>query len=202
MAAYAPEVRWPLLAENLGDPSAPFFPVRDFLADPRSKYGRSTDYRFHRSHANSYKEIGVYGHRPLLSTGPVDLPATDDYIGSELCHRGLAWARSPLQGAWAANADWAPLVMHQTNPTVEILGGCIFLLKIVNYEKEQASAHYTASQDLAERFKRVLSVMLICTGRRFLGPMKGPPAWSEKTHEVHCACCRKHGYTASLLHDP
>ena len=99
MASFAPEVRWPLLAENLADPSAPGFPVYEFLADPRSKYGRSTDYRFHRSHTKSYKEIGVYDHRPLLSTGAVDLPPTDDFIGSELFNRGLAWARSPLPGA-------------------------------------------------------------------------------------------------------
>ena len=196
MAAYAPEVRWPLLAENLADPSAPGFPVYEFLADPRSKYGRSTDYHFHRSHTTSYKEIGVYDHRPLLSTGAVDLPPTDDFIGSELFNRGLAWARSPLPGAWAYNADWGPLYSHQTNPTAELLGGCLFPLKIVNYARDQAAAHYPASQDLAERFKRILSVLPICTGHRYLGPMKGNREWYEKTHEVHCGCCRKHGWTS------
>jgi hypothetical protein len=156
--------------------------VYEFLADPRSKYGRSTDYRFHRSHTTSYKEIGVYDHRPLLSTGAVDLPPTDDFIGSEFFNRGLAWARSPLPGALAYNADWGPLYFHQTNPTVELLGGCFFLLKVVNYARDQAAAHYPASQDLAERFKRILYVLPICTGHRYLGPMKGNREWYEKTH--------------------
>jgi len=196
MASLPADIRWPLLADELADPTAPGFPVQEFQAEPDSKYARSTDYRFHRRQATSLRELGVYEHRPLFLTGPADLPPTDDFIGSELCHQGLRWARSPLPDSWAYNAEWGPLFLHQTDPTVELLGGCIWPLKRVNYAAFQAAAHYTAAEDLAERFKRLHAALPLCTGRRFLGAMKGPPHWSEKTHEVHCACCKERGYTA------
>ena len=146
MASLPADIRWPLLADELADPTAPGFPVQEFQAEPDSKYARSTDYCFRRKRATSPREIGVYEHRPLLLTGPADLPPTDNFIGSELCHQGLRWARSPLPGSWAYNEEWGPLFLHQTNPTVELLGGCIWLLKLVNYAAFQAAAHYSAAQ--------------------------------------------------------
>ena len=113
MASLPADVRWPLLADNLGDPTAPGFPVQEFQTDPGSKYARSTDYRFHRRISKSHREIGVHEHRPLLLTGPADLPPTDDFIGSELCNQGLRWARSPLPDSWAYNAEWGPLFLHK-----------------------------------------------------------------------------------------
>ena len=127
MADSVPQIRWPLLSDVLADPSAPGFPVSEYLTDPKAKYARSTDYRFPSSSSvNDFREIGVFQHRPRLSTGPVDLPATDDFLDSDLCNTGLTWARTPLPGADACNADWGPLFLHQTDQTVEVLGGCVF----------------------------------------------------------------------------
>ena len=126
---FVPEVRWPLLAEYLADPLAPGFPVAEYLTDPQAKYARSTDYRFHRRSVVDFRETGVFQHRPQLSTGPVDLPATDEFLDSDLCRTGLKWERTPLPGAHACNAEWGPLFMHQTDPTVELLGGCVFPLE-------------------------------------------------------------------------
>ena len=89
-----------------------------------------------------------------------------------------------------------PALLAPNKPYSGAARWLFFPLNIVNYARDQAAAHYTASQDLAERFTQILSVLPICTGHRFLGPMKGPHEWSEKTHEVHCACCRKHGWTS------
>ena len=187
-----PEVRWPLLAEYLADPLAPSFPVAEYLADPQAKYARSTAYRFHRRNID-FREIGVIQHRPLLSTGPVDLPATDDFLQTDLCKTGLEWARSPLPGAHACNAEWGPLFMHQTDQTVELLGGCVFPLKIVDFSREQAAVHYTYQEDLAERWKRIHSVMPLCTGRRSLGRMRGPNEWSENATSTTAHAAEKRG---------
>jgi hypothetical protein len=190
-------VRWPLLGDfgSLGDPTAPGYPDQESLADVSAKYARSTDYRFLRKQPTSQREWGVFEHRPRLLTGPADLPPTDVFIGSELCRQGLIWARSHLPDSWVDNPTWGPVYMHQTHPTVELLGGCIFPLKTVNYSGLQAAAHFTAPEDLAERFKRIQSALPLCTARRYLGAQKGPPHWAEKTHEVHCAVCKQRGYS-------
>ena len=196
MAEPRTEIRWPLLGDfrELGDPTAPGYPDPDFLADVSAKYARSTDFRFFRRQPTSWREGGVYEHRPRLLTGPSDFPPTDPFIGSELCRQGLIWARSPLPDSWVDNPIWGPIYMHQTHPTVELLGGCIFPLKTVDYSVEQRAAHFTVQEDLAERFKRLHAALPLCTARRYLGSSKGPPHWAEKTHEVHCAVCKHRGH--------
>ena len=145
-----PQVRWPLLSDELADPSAPGFPVSEYLTDPKAKYARSTDYRFHRSSVSDFREIGVFQHRPRLSTGPVDLPATDDFLDSDLCNTGLTWARTPLPGAVACNAEWGPLFLHQTDQTVELLGGCVFCVKIVDFTKLQPAPVTAGNQEFPD----------------------------------------------------
>ena len=137
---FMPEVRWPLLAEYLADPLAPGFYLWQNISLIHRQNTQGLRITVFSGKSIDFREIGVFQHRPLLSTGPVDLPATDDFLQTDLCRTGLEWARTPLPGAHACNAEWGPLFMHQTDQTVELLGGCVFPLKIVDFSREQAAA--------------------------------------------------------------
>ena len=69
-----PQIRWPLLSDVLADPSAPGFPVSEYLTDPKAKYARSTDYRFHRSSVVDFRERERERERWVFSSTAPDFP--------------------------------------------------------------------------------------------------------------------------------